>query len=135
MDKKKLKKLLTDLRDKKLSVNLAMEKLKDLPFEDIGIANIDHHRGLRRGAPEVIFGQGKKTEDIIEIMKRMYKKDERILVTRLTDEKAKKILKKFPESIYHERSKALTLSKKSVEITGRSKICLMFTSSKFDKNL
>ncbi|MGD9158084.1 MAG: nickel pincer cofactor biosynthesis protein LarB [Desulfobacteraceae bacterium] len=125
MEKKKLEKLLTDLRDKKLSVDMAMDKLKDLPFEDIGIANIDHHRELRKGAPEVIFGQGKKPEDIIEIMKRMYKKDERILVTRLSDEKADKILKEFPESTHYERSKSLTLSKKPVVITGRGTILVI----------
>ena len=125
MDKKKLKKLLTDLRDKKLSVDMAMDKLKDLPFEDIGFANIDHHRELRKGAPEVIFGQGKKPEDITAIMKRMYEKDERILVTRLSDEKAEKILKEFPESKYYERSKALTLSKKPVEIVGRGTILVI----------
>ena len=125
MEKKKLEKLLTDLRDKKLSVDMAMDKLKDLPFEDIGIANIDHHRELRKGAPEVIFGQGKKPEDIVEIMKRMYKKDERILVTRLSDEKADKILKEFPESTYYDRSKALTLSKRPVEITGRGTILVV----------
>ena len=125
MEKKKLEKLLTDLRDKKISVDVAMDKLKDLPFEDIGIANIDHHRELRKGAPEVIFGQGKKIEDIIEIMKRMYKQDERILVTRLSDEKAEKILKEFPDSNYHERSKALTLSKKPVEISAKGTILVV----------
>ena len=125
MDKKKLEKLLTDLRDNKATVNMVMKKLKDLPFEDIGVANIDHHRELRRGAPEVIFGQGKKPEDIIEIMKRMYKKDERILVTRLSDEKADKILKAFPDSNYYERSKALTLNKNPVKITGRGTILVI----------
>lgn len=125
MDKKKLEKLLTDLRENKLSVDTAMDKLKDLPFEDIGVANIDHHRELRRGTPEVIFGQGKKPEDIIAIMNRMYKKDERILVTRLSDEKAEKIIKEFPESTYYERSKALTLSKKPAEINGRGTILII----------
>ena len=125
MDKKKLKKLLTDLSDKKISVDNALDKLKDLPFEDIGVANIDHHRELRKGAPEVIFGEGKRPEDIIEIMKRMYRKDERILVTRLSDEKAAKILKEFPDCEYHDRSKTLTLSKKPVEITGRGTILVI----------
>ena len=125
MEKKRLEKLLTDLRDKKLSVETAMEELKDLPFEDIGVANIDHHREIRRGAPEVIFGQGKKTEDIIEIMKRMREKDERILVTRLSDEKADKIIGEFPESTYYERSKALTLSRKPADIFGRGTILVI----------
>lgn len=125
MEKEKLKKLLSDLKDNKLSVDVAMDKLKDLPFEDIGIANIDHHRELRKGVPEVIFGQGKIPEDIIAIMKRMDAKDERILVTRLSGEKADKILKVFPESIYYERSKSLTLSKKNIEITGRGTILIV----------
>ncbi|NLD36579.1 MAG: nickel pincer cofactor biosynthesis protein LarB [Desulfatiglans sp.] len=125
MNKKKLEELLTDLRDNNLTVEEVMESLKTLPFEDIGIANIDHHRELRKGTPEVIFGQGKRVEDIISIMKRMYEKDERILVTRLSDEKAEKILKEFPESKYHERCKALTLTKKPVEITGRGTILVI----------
>ena len=125
MDKKKLEKLLTDLRDKKLSVDMAMNILRDLPFEDIGVANIDHHRELRMGTPEVIFGQGKKTEDIIEIMNRMHEKDSRILVTRLSDDKAEKILREFPQSNYYERSRSLTLSKKPVEITGRGTVLVI----------
>ena len=76
MNKKNLEKLLADLRDNKISVKEAMDKLKDLPFEDIGVASIDHHRELRRGTPEVIFGEGKNTDDIIAIMKRMHKQDE-----------------------------------------------------------
>ena len=125
MYKRRLEKLLTELKDQKISVDVAMDKLKDLPFEDIGFANIDHHRELRQGTPEVIFGQDKKTKDIIEIMKRMYEKDERILATRLSDEKADEILKVFPESTYYERSKALTLSKEPVKITGRGTILVM----------
>lgn len=125
MNKKKLEELLTDLRDNNLTVEQAMESLRSLPFEDIGIANIDHHRELRKGASEVIFGQGKMVEDIISIMKRMYEKDESILVTRLSDDKAERILKEFPESVYHERSKALTLNKREIKITGRGIILVI----------
>ncbi len=125
MNKKKLEELLTDLRDKNITVEEVMESLKTLPFEDIGIANIDHHRELRKGTPEVIFGEGKRAEDIISIMKRMYEKDERILVTRLSDEKAERIIREFPESKYHERSKALVLTKKPVEITGQGTILVI----------
>ncbi len=125
MDKKRLKKLLTDLSNKKLTVDSAMNELKNFPFEDIGFANIDHHRELRRGTPEVIFGQGKNPADIINIMKRMYEKDERILVTRLSDEKAEQILREFPEGVYYKRSKALTVNKKPVEITGRGTILVV----------
>ncbi len=125
MNKKKLEELLTDLRDNNLTVEQVMESLRSLPFEDIGIANIDHHRELRKGAPEVIFGQGKRVEDIISIMKRMYEKDENILVTRLSDDKGERILKEFPESVYHEISKALTLNKREIKITGRGTILVI----------
>ncbi len=125
MDKKRLEKLLTDLSNKEISVGSAMDELKNLPFEDIGIANIDHHRELRKGVPEVIFGQGKNADDIIAIMHRMFEQGERILVSRLSDEKAEKILAAFPESKYHKRSKALTLSLEPVEITGRGTILVI----------
>src|SRR5690554_3837956 len=59
MNPDKLKEMLTDLRDGRLSVEQSIERLKHLPFEDIGIAMIDHHRNLRQGAAEVIFGEGK----------------------------------------------------------------------------
>lgn len=125
MNTRNLEKLLTELQDKKISVNEVMDELKDLPFQDIGIANIDHHRGLRRGSSEVIFGEGKLTEDIIAIMKNMNEKDENILVTRLTEEKSVEIIDEFPDSIYYPRSRALTLAKRPVEITGRGKILVI----------
>jgi len=125
LNKKNLEKLLTDLKDKKISIEETMDKLKDLPFEDIGVASIDHHRELRRGTPEVIFGEGKNPDDIIAIMKRMYQQDEHILVTRLSRDKADLIKKEFPSSVYYPRSRALTLTDKPVEITGRGTILVI----------
>lgn len=125
MNKKSLEKLLTDLKDKKISVEETMDRLKNLPFEDIGIASIDHHRELRRGAPEIIFGKGKTSDDIIAIMKRMYEQDEHILVTRLTQDKADRIVKEFPSSVFYPRSGTLTLAEKPVEITGRGTILVI----------
>ena len=125
MNKKNIEKLLADLRDNKISVKEAMDKLKDLPFEDIGVASIDHHRELRRGTPEVIFGEGKNTDDIIAIMKRMHKQDENILVTRLAPEKADKVVKEFPSSVYYPRSQTLTLSDKPAEVKGKGTILVI----------
>lgn len=125
MNKKSLEKLLVDLRENKISVKDAMDRLKDLPFEDIGVASIDHHRELRRGAPEVIFGEGKNIDDIIAIMKRMRKKDENILVTRLVRDKADTLKKEFPSSVYYPRSRSLTLNDKPVEIKGRGTILVI----------
>ena len=71
MNEDTIRELLSDLQEGKVSLSDALEKLKNLPFEDIGFACIDHHRGLRRGYGEVIFGEGKAPDDIVEIMKRM----------------------------------------------------------------
>jgi NCAIR mutase (PurE)-related protein len=92
-----LKKLLEDLKVGEMSVDDALQRLKHLPFEDIGLACIDHHRGLRRGLSEVIFGEGKDAEDIIAIMDRIIKQDENILITRLSPEKAEKVKERYPK--------------------------------------
>ncbi len=125
MNKDSLKKLLEDLSKGVVSVETALQRLRTLPFEDIGFAHIDHHRGLRRGLSEVIFGEGKEAEDIIAIMEKMVKQDENILVTRLSSEKVEKVRDKFPESAYHKKSKALTLITKPRKLTGRGTIIII----------
>ena len=91
MNEERLKELLGKVREGDLSIEEAMERLRDLPYEDIGLACIDHHRSLRKGVSEVIFGEGKAVEDILAIMERMLNQNENILVTRLSSEKAEKI--------------------------------------------
>jgi NCAIR mutase (PurE)-related protein len=86
-----------------------MDKLKTLPFEDIGEAMIDHHRPLRKGFPEVIFGEGKDAEQVITIMERMAEAQENILVTRIEEKKAKAVLQRFPQATYHRRARAITV--------------------------
>jgi NCAIR mutase (PurE)-related protein len=108
MDTERLKGLLEKLRDGKMEVGEVIEKLRHLPFENIGFASIDHHRQLRRGFPEVIYGRKKKTEHIVQIMEKMVEKGENVLVTRLSDKKAESIKKRFPESTYYPAAKILT---------------------------
>jgi len=109
----------------KTTVEDAFERLKALPFEDIGFACIDHHRSLRRGVSEVIFGERKELTDIITIMERMIGQEEDILVTRLATDKAEKILDRFPECTFHKRARALTLIRSPKKISGRGKILVM----------
>jgi len=120
-----LKKLLEDLIKGEVSVDSVLRKLKDLPFEDIDIACIDHHRSFRRGQPEVIFGEGKEPEDILAIMERMVEQDENILITRLSPDKAKRIEERYPASIYHQRARALTLMRKPKKTSGRGTILVL----------
>ncbi|TAN45363.1 MAG: nickel pincer cofactor biosynthesis protein LarB [Nitrospirae bacterium] len=82
MDKKKLRQLLAKVSSGKLQVDAALESLKDLPFEDLGFAKVDHHRGVRDSIPEVVYARGKKPRDVIAIARAMYKKSGRFLVTK-----------------------------------------------------
>ena len=100
MDPKQLEKLLTDFQQGNTKIADVLQKLRDLPFEDVGDAVIDHHRELRQGTPEVIFGEGKTVEQLQIIISRMSEKKSNILATRLDQEKADALGKFFPESEY-----------------------------------
>lgn len=121
--------LLIDLLERlsrgEITVQHSLERLKNLPFEDLGFACVDHHRTLRKGLSEVIFGQGKDVPDIEGIMEQMLAQDENILVTRLSSEKASKIRERFPDSTFHEKARALTLIRRPIEISGRGTILVM----------
>lgn len=91
-----IKKLLEDVKNGSVSVDDALLKLKAQPFEDLGYAKVDFHRKTRQGTPEIIYGESKTTQQIIGIIKSMLKNNQkRILITRLSEEKAKLIEKEF----------------------------------------
>jgi NCAIR mutase (PurE)-related protein len=125
LDQDILKDLLARLSKGKITVEETLEKLKTLPFEDIGFACIDHHRSLRRGLSEVIFGEGKEVSEILAIMERMLDQEERVLVTRLSLEKAKELQNRFPDSTYHERARMLSLIKSPIKNSSRGTILVM----------
>jgi len=109
VDQKRIKQLLGKVKKGEVSVKEAVERLRHLPFEAMDVACIDHHRGIRKGASEVIFGEGKEVEDILSIMERMMAQEENVLITRLSPEKAEKIRERYPEAEYHRRSRVLML--------------------------
>lgn len=125
MDQNSLKELLGCLSKGETTVDECLERLKTLPFENLGFACIDHHRSLRRGVSEVIFGEGKEVSEITGIMKRMFENGDDILVTRLSTDKAEMVRKEFPDSTYHDRARVLTLIKNDIEITGKGKILVI----------
>ncbi len=96
------KRLLEQVRDGKISVDDALLKLKTEPFEELGYANVDLHRKLRQGAPEVIYGAGKTAAQIIGILNSLENHgQERVLITRLSPEGARIISEKC-EIVYYE---------------------------------
>lgn len=82
MTAEKIAKMLRQVRRGRLSVEDAVDRLRDLPYEDLGYAKIDHHRSLRQGFPEVIFGRGKSAEQVEGVVRRMLPRGHNILVTR-----------------------------------------------------
>ena len=125
MDQDVLRDLLLRLSKGEITVEQSLERLKDLPFEDLGFACIDHHRAIRRGTSEVIFGEGKETTEILAIMESMVRQGENVLVTRLSPEKATELRNKFPDSTYYDRARVLVLVRRPAKISGRGTILVM----------
>jgi len=108
--------LLEQVRNGELQIDQAVEKLRYLPFEDLGFACIDHHRQLRRGFPEVIFCPGKTTEQIIKIFENLAEKGNNVLATRAQPEVFEALTKtgKFPNVKYEKLARAIVLEQKKL---------------------
>ena len=120
-----LRDLLEKIKDNKLSIDDALEKLKNLPYEDIGYANIDHHREIRTGYPEVIYCEGKSDEHILGIIERMMEKGSNILGTRCRKETFEKIKEIYPNCEYEELSKVLKIQNHEIINIGKGKIVVV----------
>lgn len=125
MNPRKLEELLEKVKLGKTSIDEAIARLKSLPFEDLGYARIDHHRSLRRGFPEVIWGGGKSSNQILLIIKEMKRRDQNVLITRLDGKKAKAILRVFPKGRYHPVSRVLTYLIHPVKNQGKGTILVI----------
>jgi len=107
MDRDHLKSLLEQVRTGEVEVQDAIEKLRHMPFENLGFATVDHHRAIRTGLPEVIFGPGKTTEEIATIAASLLARSSNVLATRTTPEAYEAVKEKFAEAEFFPRSGAL----------------------------
>lgn len=110
MKSEAIKTLFEQVRRKKLLPDEAMQQLKHLPFEDLGFANVDHHRSLRAGMPEVIFAPGKTPANLAAIFSRLAKHGNNVLATRVTSEQFKTVRSKLRRAEYHQLARAITLT-------------------------
>jgi pyridinium-3,5-biscarboxylic acid mononucleotide synthase len=92
VNSKNLRTLFDQVQKKKITPDEAVERLRHLPFEDLGFAKVDHHRAIRQGAPEVIFSQGKTPEQVAEIFGRLAAHGGNVLATRATQEQYAAVL-------------------------------------------
>src|SRR6201999_3341110 len=107
MDQDQLRALLDQVRAGAVDVDHAMERLKHLPFEDLGFAKVDHHRALRHGMPEVVFGKGKTPEQIATIAEHLLDRAPNVLVTRADSAAWQVLHRRFAEAEYFPLSSAI----------------------------
>ena len=120
-----LKTLLESVADGKTGVTEALSRLRHMFVEDIGYAHIDHHRTLRKGFPEVIYGAGKSPDQIGGIMEKMVAQENIVLVTRLDDGAAEPLCRRFPEAAYYADARMLIWQKEAPPLTGRGEILVL----------
>ena len=112
MDTDKLKSLLQEVHDGRVDVESALEELRRLPYENVdGFANLDHHRALRNGFPEVVLGQGKQPDQVAAIVKRLADRSDRVLVTRVDPAMADFVQEQIPGLEYLALSRLLVLDR------------------------
>lgn len=112
MDAKALEQLLKSVASGETGIDEAISRLKHLPFEDLSYAHVDHHRSLRKGFPEVIFGEGKSGEQILGIAEAMVRQGDTVMVTRICQDKADHIRQKFPDAVYHREARVLVYARR-----------------------
>jgi NCAIR mutase (PurE)-related protein len=109
MDPLVVRQLLERVQEREASIDEALEALRQLPFRDIGVATVDHHRALRQGVPEVIFGERKTVDQIAAIADEMVRAGHNVLVTRVDPDKAKLLCERMPAFRHAEEARALRL--------------------------
>ena len=107
--------LLAGVRDGRIPVDDALERLRVLPYEDLGFAKVDHHRELRDGFPEVVLAMSKTPEKVAAITERVAAHSGRLLVTRALPEHAEAVRAVLPDAVYHPVARAITLERMPVE--------------------
>jgi NCAIR mutase (PurE)-related protein len=122
--KSQLEDILIQVQKGELSPKDALKRLRDYPYQDLAFAKIDHHRELRRGFPEIIFGLGKTADQIIKISREILKKGNNLLVTKVDPAVYKKVKAKLPKVQYNALAKTIFFKqKKGVE--GKGKIIVI----------
>jgi NCAIR mutase (PurE)-related protein len=129
LDPREIDSLLRQVRDRAVSPEEAAARLRELPYEDLGFAKLDHHRALRRGFSEVVYGPGKSVVQIAAIVDRLAAQGHNALVTRTTAEAHARVAATHPQARFHETPRCLTLTTRTPpELPGRVAVVCAGTS-------
>lgn len=112
MDERRLRELLEEVSTGTVQVSAAMDRLRTLPYEDVGFARIDHHRALRNGFPEVVFCQGKTPAQTAAIVECLAAHGDRVLATRAAPEVYAAVRERVPEARYHELARVIVVDRR-----------------------
>jgi hypothetical protein len=125
MDKDRLRALLDQVAGGAVPVDDALASLRELPYADLGFAKVDHHRALRQGVPEIVFGQGKSVEQIALIVRELAKGGGNVLVTRVDADKAARLVPEVPGLRYAELARCATFEQKPIAPLTKGTVALV----------
>jgi len=117
--------LLSDVAKGSVRVGEAFEMLRALPYENVGVARVDHHRGIRQGVPEVIFGEGKTADQIVAIARSMRRAGSGVLITRLDGAKLRAVRRKLRGAVSHEQARCLVVRDGEPKILGKGTVLVV----------
>src|SRR6267143_754266 len=124
MDQKQLRGLLEGVQAGEIEIGAALDRMRHLPFEDLGFAKLDHHRALRHGLTEVIFGKGKTPDQVLDIARRLLDKSPNLLITRSSEQVADGLRAHHPETEYFPLSTAVRV-RRDHTIRGKGKLAVV----------
>ena len=101
MTEKRIREILDGVAAGRMTAGAAFKHIRELPFEDLGFAKLDNHRSMRRGIPEVIFGEGKTADQLVAIGQRVLASGTNLIITRLDADKARVVKRQIRALTYH----------------------------------
>lgn len=125
MEPRKVRKLLEEVRRGDLDIEEAVERLRDLPFHDLGFANVDRHRELRTGFPEVVLGEGKTGDQLVELFCSLGRESATVLGTRVEAEPAARLLEAIPDVRYRTLSRTAVWERRAPDPLGTDPVVIV----------
>jgi NCAIR mutase (PurE)-related protein len=125
MTENRIREILDGVAAGSLTPGAAFKHIRELPFEDLGFAKIDRHRSIRRGIPEVVFGEGKTAEQLAAIGRRVLASGTNLIITRLAADKARLVKRKIRALVYHADARLGTVVKEPRKTSGRGIVMVL----------
>lgn len=125
MNPEKIRKILESVSKNETGVEEAFSSLRDLPFEDLDFARLDHHRQLRTGIPEIVFGERKEISHLIKIVGHLHEAGDAVLVSRLTEEKGRALVESFPHGEFLPTPRLFVMGKQKENPNVHGKIIIL----------